>query len=118
MKRLVWLILAAFSTALAQVPPVDVRLIPGEKCECCVDSNECGMPDCAPAPACAQPVLQLQSPATEVAAQRVAAAPSPAREKFYVRFLPRVIAPVLPVADARPPAASVPLFQAHCRFLI
>jgi hypothetical protein len=121
MKRLVWLILAAFSTALAQVQPVDVRLLPKEKCDCCEQSaNACGMPDCAPAPACAQAALQLPAPAQIAVAKRTIPAPSAtAREPFYVQFLPRVIvAPALPVADAVAPAASAPLYQAHCSFLI
>lgn len=119
MKRLVWLLVLAFSTAIAQVRPVDVRLVPEEKCACCVQAGECGMPDCAPAPACAQPCLQLQNPVAQVVAKRAVAAPRAAREKFYVQFLPRVIvAPALPVADAVAPAASAPLYQAHCSFLI
>jgi hypothetical protein len=121
MKRLVWLLLLAFGTATAQVQPVDVRLFPEEKCCCCADgANACDMAsDCAPAPtSCAQPALQLQSPAQAVA-KRALPAPQAAREKFYARFLsPARIAPVLPVVEVAAPAASVPLFRAHCSFLI
>lgn len=121
MKRLVWLLIATFLTAVSQVQAVDVRLIPpAEKC-CCCDGNAgaCGMPDCAPAPAagCIQS-LQLQSPA-QAAAKRVAAAPRAARPRFYDQFLPRVsVVPALPVAAAMAPAASVSLFKEHCSFLL
>jgi hypothetical protein len=117
MKRLVWLILAAFSTAIAQVQPADARLLPAEKCDCCEQSADaCG----TPAPTCARPALPLQAPAQLAAAKRALPAPSAtAHTPFYVQFLPRVIiAPALPVADAVAPAASAPLYQAHCSFLI
>jgi hypothetical protein len=121
MKRLVWLLLLAFGTATAQVQPVDVRLVPEEKCCCCADgANACDMPeDCAPAPtSCAQPAVQLQSPVQAVA-KRALPAPQAAREKFYVQFVPRArIAPALPVTAVAAPAASVPRFQEHCSFLI
>ena len=120
MKRLVWLLILVFGTAVSQVRAVDVRLIPEEKCCCCADgANACGMPDCATVPAaCAQPPLQLQTPAQAVA-KRAATAPAATRVKFYEQFLPRVsIVPALPVAELAAPAASVPLFQEHCSFLI
>jgi hypothetical protein len=122
MKRLVWLLILAFGTAISQVRAVDVRLIPEEKCCCCEDqSNACGMPDCATVPTagCAQPCGQLQSP-VPAAAKRAAPAFRAAREKFYEQFLPRIrVVPALPVTDVvAAPAASVPLFREHCSFLI
>lgn len=120
MKRLAWLLLFAFGTAIAQVQPVDVRLLPEEKCCCCEDEGgACGMPDCAPAPGnCAQPVLQVQSPAQAVA-KRAAPAPQVSREKFYVQFVPPArIAPALPVGETAAAPASAPLFKEHCSFLI
>lgn len=120
MKRLAWLLILVFGTATAQVQPVDVRLIPEERCCCCEEASAaCGMPDCAPVPTgCAQPALQLQSP-VQAATKRLAPAPREAREKFYVQFLPREsAAPVPSPAVVATPAASVPLFKAHCSFLI
>lgn len=123
MKHLVWLLLLAFGTASAQVQPVDVRLLPEEKCCCCADgANACDMAtDCAPAPSgCFQPIVQLQSP-VQFAAKRLAPAAATAREKFYEQFLSRVIsAPALPVTGdlAAAPAAGVPLFKEHCSFLL
>jgi hypothetical protein len=119
MKRLVWLLILAFTAAISQVRAVDVRLPAEEKCCCCDQAGDCGMPDCAPAPtSCAAPCLALQAPA-QAAAKRAVAAPRAAREKFYEQFLsPAVVVPVLPVVATVAPAASVPLFRAHCSFLI
>jgi hypothetical protein len=120
-KRLVWLLLFAFGTALAQVSPVDVRLNPGETCSCCDRPGACDMPDCLPTPVSTQLLLQTASPAQtiRVAAKRTTPAPHQAREVFYVQFLPRVsVAPALPVCLAVAPPASVPLFQEHCSWLI
>lgn len=122
MKRLVWLLIATFLTAISQVQAVDVRLMPADEKCCCCDENAgtCGMPDCAPAPStgCTQSLLQLQ--VAVAAAKRPAPAPRADRAKFYEQFLPRLsLTPALPVTDAvAAPAASVPLFAAHCRFLI
>jgi hypothetical protein len=121
MKRLVWLLLIAFGTALAQVQPVDVPVTKHEACCCCDQPGACGMPDCLPPPVPARPVCQLQSPAPviRVAVKRAAPAPVVVREKFYVQFLPCVSAvPARPVTLAAAPAASVPLFREHCSLLI
>jgi hypothetical protein len=121
MKRLVWLLLLAFGTALAQVQPVDVRLVPEEKCSCCEQPGDCGMAECGLPPAAAQPVYQLTNPAqvARVAAKRNAPTPAFAREKFYVQFLPRVrVAPALPATWTVAPAASAPLFREHCSLLL
>lgn len=120
MKRLVWLLLLAFGTALAQVSPVELPVTKHEACGCCEQPGACGMPDCVP-PLSAQPVFNLASPTRTVRVAAKAATPAPAvvREKFYVQFLPRVtVAPVLPAPANLAPAASVPLFKEHCSFLI
>jgi hypothetical protein len=117
MKRLVWLLLAAFCTAIAQVQPVQLPVAQAETCPCC-DSKACDMPDCNMPPAPAQPARTQSSPVL-MAVREVAVAPCEAREKFYVQFLPR---PARPSAERASqvvaPAASVPLFKAHCSFLI
>jgi hypothetical protein len=120
-KRLVWLLLFAFGTALAQVSPVDVRLHPGEACSCCDRPGACDMPDCLPTPVSTQPVCQVANPsiAARVAVRRAAPAPRVVREVFYVQFLPSVsVAPAVPARLAVAPPASVPLFQEHCSWLI
>jgi hypothetical protein len=120
-KRLVWLLLLAFGTAIAQVQPVDVRLVPEEKCSCCEQPGDCGMSECGLPPAAAQPVLQVASPApvVRVAVKRAAPAPRVVREKFYAQFLPRVrVVPAVPAYTAVASPASVPLFQEHCSWLI
>lgn len=122
MKRLVWLILAVFGTALAQVSPVELPVTKAEVCPCCQDGGDCGMPDCAlpPAPNPA-PVFALQSPAPVVrfTIKRATPAPRVQAEKFYVRFESRpAVAPAPGAIAVIAPAASVPLFRAHCSFLL
>jgi hypothetical protein len=122
MKRLVWLALLAFGTALAQVTPVEPLRPQAAHGDCsCHCEGSCGMPDCIPMQAPAQPVFDLESPVPVVrAVAKVATPVAPVeREKFYMRFLPQVsAAPVLPVALALAPPASVPLFREHCSLLI
>lgn len=122
MQRLVWLLLFVFGTALAQVSPVDVRLNPGEVCSCCDRPGACDMPDCVPTPISTQLLLQTAGPAQSIraAAKRAAPAPRLVREVFYGQFLPRVsVAPTLSVSDDLVvPPARVPLFRAHCSWLI
>lgn len=121
MKRLVWLLIAVFGTAFAQVSPVVSPLVQDEACCCCEGpAGTCGMPDCAPAPTTCSSALTLQAPAAQRAeARRLTPASLPKRESYFVKFESR---PALTSAwgasltDA--PTASVPLFKAHCSFLI
>jgi len=119
-KRLVWLLLFAFSTVLAQVQPVDLPVTKTSAC-CCGADCGCGMPECglppSPAPVAftaERPTCELRKPARRVTARLPHAVPN-----YYLSlvesaaFSPARRAP-LRVA----PAASVPLFQAHCSFLI
>lgn len=119
MKRLVWLLLAVFSTAIAQVQPADMPRAPMEKCCCCCDEQKaCDMPDCVPVPAGVQRALPQQT-RVKIIGKRAAATTQTIREKFYVQFVPSVrVAPVLSVTARVTLAASVPLFAAHCSFLI
>ena len=49
MKRLVWLVLAVFSTAYASVQPVDLSYLAADTCGCCGEACACSAPaDCAP----------------------------------------------------------------------
>lgn len=121
MKRLVWLLLFAFGTALAQVSPVDVRLHPGEACSCCDRPGACDMPDCVPVPVSTSPVFQASSPATvaRVATKRAVPSPTSVPEKFYAKFVPSVSSPAVRPSDLTlAPAASVPLFREHCSLLL
>ena len=119
MKRLVWLLLFAFSTALAQVSPVDTRLVPEEKCPCCEGGGNCDMPDCGLPPAANHPVLQVLKSGGAVRAAKVVAAARPRRDAFYIQFLARLrVAPAVAVQAAPLSAASVPLFREHCSLLI
>src|SRR4051812_44646881 len=121
MKRLVWLLLAAFCTAVAQVQPVDVQLVPAQKCDCCADGNDCDMPDCGLPPSAGQMVASLTGSVASlrVAAKRQASVAHVEPVAFYERFVaPARVAPTLSVNAALAPPASVPLFREHCSLLI
>jgi hypothetical protein len=117
MKRLVWLLLAVFVTALAQVSPVDPGLTKQATCSCCEQPGACGMPDCVPPAAPAtQPVFTLNSPAV---ATRIAAKPARAAHKagvlYFASFLPRTDgAPAWPGSVIAEMPLGIPLYQEHC----
>jgi hypothetical protein len=121
MKRLVWLLITVFVTASAQVQPVDLPLTKSESCGCCEDqAGACGMPDCAPAPVSCptSPTLPTVT-AQRAEARNLSPAPRIGRESYFVKFESRPA--LVPARDASltgASAASVPLFKAHCSFLI
>lgn len=122
MKRLVWLLIAVVCTALAQVQPVVMATAQDEACCCCTGDavGACGMPDCAPAPSAPSCTQNLPT----VAAQRSEARKqAPARKARYEIFRSTFDVRPAPMPTDRvslrgTPAASVPLFKAHCSFLI
>ncbi len=121
MKRLVWLLLAVFVTAFAQVQPVDSPLAKGGACDCCADqAGACGMPDCAPAPAACPTALTLPTAASQqVESRRLSPAPRAQRENYFARFALRPATVPAPGATrVGVPVAQVPLYKAHCQFLI
>ena len=119
MKRLAWILLAVFCTALAQVQPVE--LVVRQKHGCCECQGRCGMPDCAlPAPhaptafvsECAATVVRVTAVRSDRRAQKSA-------EKFFASMASSGVSPVTRPAPVQlAPAASVPLFKAYCSFLI
>jgi hypothetical protein len=119
MKRFAWLLVAVFCTALAQVQPVDV--VVQRKHDCCGGDCRCGVPACA-LPAPHSPVAYVSE--REVAVARPEAKRADPRlgtfiEKFYASVAaPAVSREVRPAPWSGAPAASVPLFTAHCSFLI
>ncbi len=122
MKRLVGLLLAVFCTAFAQVQTAPLSLATASHCACGGQCDgSCGMPDCAVPPAPIQWVGASEPAGT-------AAVAKPARKvvairrtpvKFFSAFLEPVSRQLdLRASDPWTPAASVPLFKAHCSFLI
>lgn len=122
MKRLVWLLLAVFCTAFAQVPAVEPLLPTTHHSRCCEQCDgSCGMPNCALPPAPASLVTAAQTNTT-------AAAPKPARkvaavrrvaDKFFAAFVEPASRPIaLRAPDLGAPAASVPLFKGYRSFLL
>ncbi|MBI2518602.1 MAG: hypothetical protein HYV95_17135 [Opitutae bacterium] len=122
MKRLAWLFLAVFCTALAQVQPVE-PLLPQAKEPCCCESDgACGMPECALPPAFTQSqTTTLERAGTELrqVARRGAARLPQVTPKFYSFVTEQVVATtMLPASAFATPAASPSLFRLHCSFLI
>jgi len=120
MKRLPWLLIALFCAVLVQVQPIDGPLAKPVKCARC-HSGACGMPGCCPTPASAPTVFSSEQSA------RVDRVPAPhraqpvrgAEENFYALFIEPVAGRgALPACAEAAPAARVPLFKAHCCFLI
>ena len=122
MKRLVWLLLAVFCTAFAQVQTAPVSLDTARHCACGGSCDgSCGMPDCAVPPAPIPWVGASESANTARVAkptrQVVALRRTPA--KFFVAFVEPAARPSdLRGADPSAPPANVPLVTAHCSFLL
>ena len=120
MKRLVWLLLAVFVTALAQVAPADMGSQSEKPCSCCETPGQCGERDCGLPPS--------SSASTTLLAEQPALSQSAATRKKIARvyrlainylFQPRALSPVrnsrvTVLASVQP----VPLFKAQCSFLI
>ncbi|HET7536452.1 MAG TPA: hypothetical protein VFJ90_08365 [Candidatus Didemnitutus sp.] len=121
MKRLAWLFLIVFGTALAQVQPVELPVAPEKTCDCCDQPGACGMPDCSLPPA-AIPAAFTAEPSIITVAQPAAAneiAPAKAIPSQFWAAIPLPTKRVaFPVSPGSAPPASVPLFKAHCTFLI
>jgi hypothetical protein len=119
MKRLSWLLAALLCTVFVQVQPVETaRSCPCCCCHCKVP-GACGMP-CSGAPAPAPVMLAAEQPARAArpACQLKVEAARPA-EKFFARYVEPAAAPFAHRApDLLALAAEVPLFKAHCCFLI
>lgn len=123
MKRLVWLLLAVWCTALAQVQPVaPLPAAAHEECGCGDCAGACGMPDCALPPAppvttaiagrttttVARPTARLDAQATATLAL-----------KYFTAFVePAVVPAFVRAPDSMAPPAGVPLFKEHCAFLL
>ncbi len=122
MKRLVWLVLAVFCTAFAQVQAVELLLPTASHCACGGDcAGSCGMPECALPPAPVQWVGASESVSTAAVAKpaRKVVAIQRSPVDFFAAFVepaPRLID--LRAPDPGAPAASVPLFKGNCSFLL
>ena len=121
MRRFVAILLALVSGALAQVQPVASPAAPHKACCCCDHPGACGRPGCLPPPASAPIVLRLDQPVRLAVSPLTRRTPSARRlgGKFFIAF---VSTAAVPAASRRPGRvalpATVPLFTAHCSFLI
>jgi hypothetical protein len=119
--RTVWLLLAVFCTSLVGVQPVEITR--GSHCSCachCKVPGACGLP-CTRTAAISRE-LAASEQSTRVAKPVANAQTDSVRQlqrKFFAPFVEppsSVVAALAPVALA--PPTAVPLFQAHCGFLI
>jgi hypothetical protein len=118
-KRLTWLLLAVFCTALVQVQPLE-RLTKAETCGCCHTPGACGMPGCCPTPASTLFAASAErSSSMASSAARKARRSRGATSYFYASFVGmRPIRSLLQASAEAAPAAQVPFFKAHCSYLI
>jgi hypothetical protein len=117
MKRVVWLVLAVFCAALAQVQPVDGLGAKAKCCRCC-HPGACGMPGCCASAQTAPSTAQAEN-VGRLAAPRRALSAGSAADIFYSAFVePAASSGPLFVSAQAAPSASVPLFRAHCSLLI
>jgi hypothetical protein len=120
MKRVSWLLLAVFCTAVVRVQPVEVAQSKCCACCHCKVPGDCGMPcNRAPAPApsvfAAERSQGIAQPASlgKIQSARLAA------EKFYSPFVETATSSLALNRPALiPPSAAVPLYKAHCGFLV
>jgi hypothetical protein len=121
MKRIVWIVLLAFCSALAQVQPAQPVTQIQEKCGCCEDgANACGMPDCATVPTAPATATAAFSPSVALRAEADSVLPKSRslRNHFFAQFVPSPAVPAELAPLTAAPVASVPVFKAHCSFLI
>ena len=119
MKRLVWILLAVFCTALAQVQPVTLEST-HRKCCCCGGDGSCGMRGCLPpAQAPSLPTAHQPASVTVSEARQVAEPVRRTGEKFFAGVVEATAVAAAPRApEWVTPAASAPLFAVHCSYLI
>jgi hypothetical protein len=120
MKRLAWLLLAVFGAALLQVQPVEGLPAKAKCCDCCHVPGTGEMPGCCPQVASLPAALGAEQSA-RVANQPVRrAVPAVgACARIYVSLVePGASRSALPAPAEAARAAGVPLFKAHCSFLI
>jgi hypothetical protein len=122
MKRLVWILLAVVSTALAQVRPVAFPTLTHPACHCCKChcDGSCGMAGCVPpAPARTLPAAEQPVSLKLAAARQVAVPVRRTGEKFFAVFVKSAaVSAATRAPDRVTPPAKVPRFAAHCSFLI
>ncbi len=120
MKRLVWLLILVVGTALAQVSPVDLGVQSGNTCSCCEKTSTCGNRDCGlPPAACALTHLLAEQPNQPLSTAHKKAVRT---YRLAINYLFPAQSSSAPTRIFCPPrsasVAPVPLFKAHCSFLI
>ena len=119
MKRLVWLLILVFGTALAQVPPVELGAQSQPSCSCCDVPGACGMPDCGQAPSAAPSSFAAERPAGLTSLATRGKATHLYRSAPKILFSEKTSAgAVMFCSGVAGTGETVPLFKAHCSYLI
>jgi hypothetical protein len=120
MKRIAWILIAVFCPLLVRVQPVEtLQCAPCACCHCKLP-GDCGMP-CGRAYAPA-PIMFAATQSARVTKDAARNNELPARlaeGRFYAPYVASAavsVAFIVPTPIATP--AGVPLFKAHCSFLI
>jgi hypothetical protein len=120
MKRIAWLLIAVFCTAFVRVQPVELSQCSQCVCCHCKVPGACGMP-CSRCPAQASAVLSAGQ-SIKIAQVAVRRSALPARLTGISFYAPCVEPAAFSVALSAPASmatpTAVPLFKAHCSFLI
>lgn len=116
MKRLAWLIILVFGTALAQVSPLDLGNPQHKVCSCCDTPGDCGAPACELSVACVPNNFVCES--TDRAARELA--PQNVAELNGVSAFPTLdtVSPRRAYSTPFSRRARVSLFKVHCSFVI
>jgi hypothetical protein len=120
MKRIAWILIAVFCSVLVRVQPAETLQCAACSCCHCKLPGDCGMP-CGRASATA-PVMFAATQSVRVTKEAGRRDELPGRlaeRKFYSPYVASAAdtaAISLPAPMAAP--ADVPLFKAHCSFLI
>src|SRR5262249_46240289 len=110
-----------FCTALAQVQRVELPVEPQTTCDCCENAGDCGMPECGLPPAAMPSTFAIEQTVkvTRPAATTEIAPAKAISSDFWVAVpVPAAPCAPLPFSPGTAPPAVVPLFKAHCAYLI
>ncbi len=121
MKRLGRFLLLAFCcTLLVRLPAVDARAVHPKCCGHCAAPGSCGLPGCGGG-AASLPLAGDPAPMARLAPAPAQRRAQPARRAgidFSSVFAAAPASLRPPLAPTSGPPARVPLFKAHCSFLI
>jgi hypothetical protein len=120
MRRIAWLLLVVVCTMFVQVQPLESAKPKPCACRHCKAPGTCGMPDCGQVPGTACQALAAGETARAAVADASRARPSRvAKAGTFLWPARQAVLPSPLIAETfAGHAARVPLFKAHCSFLL